>query len=545
MSRTRTTPQRLGRRRRAGALASVLAVAALLAGCASIPPAPAGWAPREPAVPAVTVSGAATDIGEAAGAADPEPAPPTAAGLDVRLLFNADPAAAVGARWGEIPGNATFTGVVRSRVTDAIRSLEAATGVAYSPAADAPDLSPENRGCVAGSSTRPAAELVADPAHTPQGAAASVTVTCEVIAAVGTLLVEALRVTTASAGQVTADETTVYYADTMGSFVTTSDALISDDGLRTLLTETVQSLKVSAGALRPEMVQSVDDYPVEQLRSWFSLFSFAADGALVLHLTSEFTVPELDELGRLTRPDPLFVTLPPERAAALLSENGRLIQTALASGAAFTLPPGPTRGQEAVDCGLFACVAVTFDDGPGAHTEQILDDLDSRRAAATFYVQGYRSANNPSALARMQSTGHQIGNHTWDHPDLTKLTDEQIKAQLDRTSQAVQDATGSRPSTFRPPYGAVDERVLMQTDLPAILWTVDTNDWQLPDDPLLLDRAVQQPGPGSIVLLHDIHENTARLTPAVLDGLLGRGFTLVTVRQLLGTPAPHTTTTRG
>jgi peptidoglycan/xylan/chitin deacetylase (PgdA/CDA1 family) len=540
------------------ALASILTVTALLAGCASIPPAPAGWAPREPAAPALTLSGATPDIGTAAGAApgaaDPgaaetTPAPPPA-GLDVRLLVNADPAAAVGARWGEIPGNATFTGVVRGRVTDAIRSLEATTGVAYSPAADAPDLSPENRGCVAGSSTRPAAELVADPAYTPQGAAASVTVTCEVIAAVGTVLVEALRITAASAGQVTADETTVYYADTMGSFVTTSDALISDDGLRTLLTETVQSLKVSAGALRPEMVQSADDYPVEQLRSWFSLFSFAADGALVLHLGSDFTVPELDELGRLPRPDPqrpdpLFVTLPPERAAELLSENGRLIQTALASGAAFTVPPAPARGQEAVDCGLFACVAVTFDDGPGAYTQQILDDLDARRAAATFYVQGYRSANNPAALARMQSTGHQIGNHTWDHPDLTTLTDEQIKAQLDRTSQAVQDATGSRPTTFRPPYGAVDERVLLQTDLPAILWTVDTDDWQLPDDPVLLDRAVQQPGPGSIVLLHDIHENTARLTPAVIDGLLGRGFTLVTVQQLLGTPAPHTTTTRG
>lgn len=549
MIRPPTAAQHRGPRRRAAALASILAVAALLAGCATIPPAPADWAPRDAAVPAVSVSGASTDIGEAAGEAGPEPDPgestPTPAGLDVRLLFNADPAAAVGARWGEIPGNATFTGVVRGRVIDAIRSLEASTGVAHSPAADAPDLSPENRGCVAGSSTRPAAELVADPAFTPQGASASVTVTCEVIAAVGTVLVEALRITTASAGQVTADETTVYYADTMGSFVTTSDALIGDDGLRTLLTETVQSLKVSAGALRPEMVQSVDDYPVEQLRSWFSLFSFAVDGALVMHLPSDFSVPELDELGRLTRPDPLFVTLPPERAAALLSENGRLIQTALASGAAFTLPPAPMRGQEAVDCGLFACVAVTFDDGPGAHTEQILDDLDTRRAAATFYVQGYRSANNPSALARMHSTGHQIGNHTWDHPDLTKLTDEQIKAQLDRTSQAVQDATGSRPSTFRPPYGAVDERVLLQTELPAILWTVDTNDWQLPDDPVLLDRAVQQPEPGSIVLLHDIHENTARLTPAVLDGLLGRGFTLVTVQQLLGTPAPHTTTTRG
>ncbi|MFB2583500.1 polysaccharide deacetylase family protein [Herbiconiux liukaitaii] len=539
-------------RPRRWAVVLALGVVVLLAGCASIPPAPE-WAPPAPAAPIVSISdGSTPESGDpdTNPTADPTSAgtpatSPSAPGLDARLLFRDDPASAVGARWGEIPGNAVFTDTLRGRVTTALRDLEAVTGIPYTPAADAPDLAPQDRGCTPGSSIRPAAELIADAAYTPQGAAASLTVTCEVIAAAGTVLVEALRITTAAGGQVTGDTTTVYYADTMGAFLTTSDTFLTEEGLRTLLVEIVQSLKAEAGALVPDMVQSPDDYPVEQLRSWFSRFSFQPGGSLALTIPSDFSVPELEALGSLQVPDPLVVTVPPEVASPLLSDTGRLVQSALGSGTAFTVPPAPTRGQENVDCRLFACVAVTFDDGPGTYTDQVLDDLDARRAAATFYVQGYRSANNPSVLRRMLATGHQIGNHTWDHPDLTKLTDEQIKAQLDRTSQAVQDATGSRPSTFRPPYGAVDERVLLQTELPAILWTVDTNDWRLPDDDVLLERAVQQPSPGGIVLLHDIHENTARMTPAVLDGLLGRGFTLVTVQQLLGTPAPRTTTTRG
>jgi len=549
------------------------AVVALLAGCASIPPAPA-WSPRAADAAALQLGTGETATDPAAapgnGTDSPTPAPdgtpsstPTAApaaivppppavpGLDVRLLVTADPASPVGARWAEIPGNPSFTQLLRDRVTAAIAEHATTTGTPYRPAANAPAIPPEQRGCIPGSSTRPAADLVADPAFTPPSpnGAPTLTVSCEIVAAAGSVVVEALRVTTASGGQVTADQTTVYYAETSGAFVTTSDTLISDDGLRALLPQIVQSLKVRAGALQPAMTESIDDFPIEQLRGLFAHFAFAADGALVLHLPDDFSTPELDRLaGAATaRPNPFFVTVPAAAATGYLSEQGRQVQAVLASGAPVMLPAAPWRGQENVDCTLFACVAVTFDDGPGEFTDQVLDDLDARRAAATFFVQGYRVVQNTGTMARMSAEGHEIGNHTWNHPDLTKLTDEQIKDQLDRTNSAVKAATGSRPTTFRPPYGAVDQRVLAQTSLPAILWTIDTNDWQLPDDATLLSRAVDGANPGSIVLLHDVHENTARMTPAILDGLLGRGFTLVTVQQLLGgsLPAPHTTTSRG
>ncbi|WP_290807963.1 polysaccharide deacetylase family protein [Herbiconiux sp.] len=561
------------------AAVAALAAALALAGCTSIPPAPA-WSPRAadpaalelgtgevtatpPGTPDAGIDPSATDPAStqpatpspatpAAPAAEPAiTTPPAVSGLDVRLLSNADPASPVGARWGEIPGNQPFTQLLRDRVTAAIAEHAALTGTPYRPAANAPAIPPEQRGCVPGSTTRPAEELIADPAFTPPSpnGAPTLTVTCEIVAAAGSILVEALRVTTATGGQITADQTTIYYAETSGAFVTTSDTLISDDGLRALLPQIVQSLKVRAGALQPAMTESMDDFPIEQLRALFAHFSFAADGALVLHLPDDFSTPELDRLaGAATaRPNPFFVTVPAATATGYLSEQGRQVQAVLASGAAVTLPAAPWRGQESIDCGLFACVAVTFDDGPGEFTDQVLDDLDARRAAATFFVQGYRVVQHTGTMARMSAEGHEIGNHTWNHPDLTKLTDEQIKDQLERTSSAVKAATGSRPTTFRPPYGAVDQRVLAQTSLPAILWTIDTNDWQIPDDATLLARAVDGANPGSIVLLHDVHDNTARMTPAILDGLLGRGFTLVTVQQLLGgsLPAPHTTTSHG
>src|SRR5690606_34837292 len=82
------------------------------------------------------------------------------------------------------------------------------------------------------------------------------------------------------------------------------------------------------------------------------------------------------------------------------------------------------------------------------------------------------------------------------------------------------------------PYGEYDERVLRVAGLPAILWTVDTRDWAGPADEVLLQRSIDEPNPGGIVLFHDIHERTVRLAPEIIAGLRDRGFTMVTLRQL-------------
>jgi peptidoglycan/xylan/chitin deacetylase (PgdA/CDA1 family) len=359
------------------------------------------------------------------------------------------------------------------------------------------------------------------------------------------VLAEALRIVTAAGGQVLTDTTTVFYADASAGFLGASDRLIGDDGMRALFTRVVQALKVAAGSPEPRMQADLGAFPLPQLRAWFSNLTFAPDGSLVLRVPETFSLPELSGFGEAATPSPRIVTVASVHAVPLLTDVGRRVQSALASGDPLVLPTAPSPGHEDIDCSLLACVALTFDDGPSAFTTAVLDALGSRRAAATFFLQGVYVERHPDAVARMHAEGHQIGNHTWSHSDLTTLSAAEVADQLERTNAVITSITGSAPTVFRPPYGAYNESVLAQAAVPAILWSLDTRDWRKPGDQALLDRAVGGSRPGDIVLLHDVHESTVRVVPQIIDGLLGRGFTLVTVEQLLGgNPMPGTATRR-
>jgi peptidoglycan-N-acetylglucosamine deacetylase len=513
------------------AVVPTLAIAAvILAACATIRTMPA-WQPRPAADPEARI---AVSI--------PRPEPVDVDGLDVRLIYAADPGAAIGARWAELPGNAAFNEQLRGRVAGAIDAQAAATGVDYRPAADGAETS---RTCAPGSVGRPAAELIADPAVAPQTGGPTVAVVCEIVAASGPVLAEAVRIVTASGGAVQSDSTTVYYADTAGGFVAPSDTLITDDGLRMLLSHVVQAFKVAAGALEPQMKEDPAAFPPEQLRAWFSHFTFSSDGSLVLRLPEDFSTAELDALANVPRSSALAVTVPAADATPLLTQEGGQVQAGLAPRSPVALPGAPPRGADEVDCGFFACIALTFDDGPGPYTAEVLDALASRRSAATFFLQGVAVSRNRDLLIRMRDEGHQIANHSWNHPDLRTLPAPEVSDQIARTSAAIESITGEAPSVFRPPYGGYDDNVLGAAGLPAILWSLDTNDWQKPGEAELLERAVGKATPGDIVLLHDVHRSTALAASQIIDGLLARGFTLVTVEQLLGgAPAPGTATKR-
>src|SRR5690606_22645514 len=130
--------------------------------------------------------------------------------------------------------------------------------------------------------------------------------------------------------------------------------------------------------------------------------------------------------------------------------------------------------------------------------------------------------------------GHEIGNHTMDHRDLTKLGPEELAVQVGDASAAIREATGRAPLFVRPPYGAMDDRVAATIDVPLILWSVDPRDWADRDPVLIAQRVASEARRGSIVLLHDIQETTVDAMPAILDDLARRGLTAVTVSELLG-----------
>lgn len=183
-------------------------------------------------------------------------------------------------------------------------------------------------------------------------------------------------------------------------------------------------------------------------------------------------------------------------------------------------------------------VALTFDDGPSAScTPKILDILHRHGVHATFFVLGENAARNKGILARAAAEGHEIASHTWDHANLTKLSHAQIASEMDRTAAVIREATGRMPALMRPPYGATNpsivDHMMTQYGTPSVLWDVDTVDWKHPGVDVVINRAVQQARNGSIILLHDIHASTLQAVEGVVEGLLARGFKLVTVSQLL------------
>lgn len=188
-------------------------------------------------------------------------------------------------------------------------------------------------------------------------------------------------------------------------------------------------------------------------------------------------------------------------------------------------------------------VALTFDDGPSmTNTAKILDVLEERGARATFFVVGERVAQNAAILQRAVSLGCEIGNHTWNHKKLTELTAEQIRAQLEKTDDAVFDATGVRPHLVRAPCGRYGCYACSALDRPVILWSVDPRDWSYAADrtgntaqnrETVIRAATENVRDGDIILLHDLYAFTADCCETIVERLQEAGFSLVTVSELM------------
>jgi len=169
-------------------------------------------------------------------------------------------------------------------------------------------------------------------------------------------------------------------------------------------------------------------------------------------------------------------------------------------------------------------VYLTFDDGPSKYTPAILKILRRTRSTATFFEVGFRQARYPAAAEQIRAQGSSIGNHTYNHPDLTALTPGQIRSQLSR---------GPRSKCMRPPFGATNSRVrriVAQQGLREVLWTIDTNDWSRPGTAQIV-RTATGPGvgAGSNVLLHDgggDRSQTVAALPKIIKTLQQRGYVI-------------------
>jgi peptidoglycan/xylan/chitin deacetylase (PgdA/CDA1 family) len=152
-------------------------------------------------------------------------------------------------------------------------------------------------------------------------------------------------------------------------------------------------------------------------------------------------------------------------------------------------------------------MVLTFDDGPDPrYTPAILDTLAEYDVRAMFFVCGEMAAAYPYLLARMADEGHVVGNHTWSHPLLTRLTRRRIRSEMSRTSDVIEDTYGERPRWFRAPYGAWNRAAFQlgaELGMEPLAWTLDSLDWTTPGTRTIVDRVENGAGPGVVVLSHD------------------------------------------
>ena len=201
----------------------------------------------------------------------------------------------------------------------------------------------------------------------------------------------------------------------------------------------------------------------------------------------------------------------------------------------------PNQTQSVADATCSNCVAITYDDGPGELTNQLLDTLKAKDAHASFMVLAPNAYAHPELLRRMKAEGHTVGNHTASHRELDKLSPGQVDGEIKAGSAAIKAATGDSPRWLRPPYGATNNTVnnaAKANGQAQALWSVDTLDWKDRNTDHVCTAAVDGAHPGAIILMHDIHPTTVAATNCVIDGLRAKGFEPVSLDRLIPDSEP-------
>lgn len=251
-----------------------------------------------------------------------------------------------------------------------------------------------------------------------------------------------------------------------------------------------------------------------------------------------------------TSAEPRVIVVPPDEMSRTPSLTPATTASPTASGApiaSLAIPAAPVvlpRKAAYNSCNVSDnSIAITFDDGPHPQlTPKLLDLLKDRGIKATFYVVGKNVEAYPEIAKRIVDEGHEIGNHTWNHPSLPKIGAARVKSEMDRTTDIIVKTTGVTPATMRPPYGATNATLNKRLDeefgMKVILWSVDPQDWKYRNADRVASQLIENTKSGGILLAHDIHPSTVAAMPRTLDTLTSKGFKFVTVSELLAKDGP-------
>ena len=196
----------------------------------------------------------------------------------------------------------------------------------------------------------------------------------------------------------------------------------------------------------------------------------------------------------------------------------------------LTLPALAAENEQ--DCGA-KLMAITFDDGPGDYTLDILDALEERGVKATFFITGSRVSAYPGVLDAIVAGGHQLANHTHNHKNLNTLTAQQASDEINATRDLLVEAGGDQTYYVRAPYGNANKTVKSVVNAPLIYWSVDPEDWKYRNADTVYANIVNNSYDGCIILCHDVYKTTVDGALRAIDELQSQGYEFVTVEQLL------------
>ena len=177
-------------------------------------------------------------------------------------------------------------------------------------------------------------------------------------------------------------------------------------------------------------------------------------------------------------------------------------------------------------------IALTFDDGPNYNTNKVLDVLEKYNVPATFFVLGSKIKGNEYILKRVIEGNNEIGNHTFNHLLLTKYDEEKVLEEIESTSALIHEVIGTYPTLLRTSYGSVNNKIKKVSNLPIIIWDIDTLDWKYHNSKRIAKRVINKASDGDIVLMHDVYSATANSLNIIIPELQSRGYTFVTVSEL-------------
>ena len=179
-------------------------------------------------------------------------------------------------------------------------------------------------------------------------------------------------------------------------------------------------------------------------------------------------------------------------------------------------------------------IALTFDDGPDEkYTEKLLDGLKERGIKASFFLLGKSIEGNEHIVKRMHREGHLIGNHTYNHVQLDKISETRAREEILKTNNRIYEITGEYPVYMRPPYGAWKKDTEFCVEMIPVFWTIDTLDWKTQNVQDVLQRARKNIKNGSVILMHDEYETTVEAALALVDEFTEQGWEFVTVDRLI------------